>query len=192
VGEKIAAYKKNESYKGVNGANGNKKGKGKARACGSGIREKLEKWVPVKEGEDVEEEEVIYEAYRVSGLGFGSGPIVYVDMSPTGQTTWSTPGFREYHRRMQIFVLLLIEGGSYIDEDEDKWEFVVLYAVRFFCHGELRSSHLTTCFRYERRKRPKESSNTDNPFAYHFVGYTSLYSFFHWPDKIRLRLRYET
>jgi histone acetyltransferase 1 len=42
------------------------------------------------------------------------------------QTTWDTPGFREYHRRMQLFILLYIEGGSYIVEDEDAWEFVVL------------------------------------------------------------------
>lgn len=27
---------------------------------------------------------------------------------------------------MQLFILLFIEGGSYIQEDEDKWEFVVL------------------------------------------------------------------
>ena len=29
---------------------------------------------------------------------------------------------------MQIFILLYIEAGSYIQEDEDKWEFMVLYA----------------------------------------------------------------
>lgn len=28
---------------------------------------------------------------------------------------------------MQIFVLLYIEGGSYIDEEDDRWEFVTLY-----------------------------------------------------------------
>jgi hypothetical protein len=27
---------------------------------------------------------------------------------------------------MQLFILLYIEGGSYIQEDEDKWEFAVL------------------------------------------------------------------
>jgi histone acetyltransferase 1 len=30
---------------------------------------------------------------------------------------------------MQLFVLLYIEAGSYIDEEEDIWEFVVLYVV---------------------------------------------------------------
>jgi histone acetyltransferase 1 len=42
------------------------------------------------------------------------------------QTRLDTPGFKEYHRRMQIFVLLYIEGGSYIDEEDDRWEFVTL------------------------------------------------------------------
>lgn len=42
------------------------------------------------------------------------------------QSTWATPGFREYHRRMQLFILLYIEAGSYIREDEETWEFVVL------------------------------------------------------------------
>lgn len=47
--------------------------------------------------------------------------------NPSVQATWDTPGFKEYHRRMQLFILLYIEGGSYINEDEDPWEFVVLY-----------------------------------------------------------------
>ncbi|KAJ8522636.1 hypothetical protein ONZ45_g777 [Pleurotus djamor] len=78
--------------------------------------------------------------------------------------TWDTPGFKEYHRRMQLFILLYIEGGSYINEDEDSWEFVVLY---------------------EKRKR---RSDPHNVATYHFVGYSSLYPFFHFPESIRLRL----
>ncbi|KAF9505816.1 hypothetical protein BS47DRAFT_1322163 [Hydnum rufescens UP504] len=77
--------------------------------------------------------------------------------------TWETPGFRDLHRRMQLFILLYIEAGSYIQEDEEKWEFLVLY---------------------ERRRR----NNADKTVTYHFVGYTSLYPFFCWPDKVRLRL----
>jgi histone acetyltransferase 1 len=30
--------------------------------------------------------------------------------------------FREYHSRMQLFVLLFIEGSSYIEDDDEKWE----------------------------------------------------------------------
>ncbi|CAK9787123.1 histone acetyltransferase type B [Cutaneotrichosporon oleaginosum] len=76
-------------------------------------------------------------------------------------STWDTPRFREYHRRMQVFVLLYIEGGSYIQEDEDAWEFFTLF---------------------ERRKRPAGG------YSFHFVGYTSVYPFWHYPDQIRLRL----
>ncbi|KAF8810097.1 histone acetyltransferase type B [Phlegmacium glaucopus] len=78
-------------------------------------------------------------------------------------TTWNTPGFREYHRRMQLFVLLYIEAGSYINEEEDTWEFVTLF---------------------EKRKRRDASQEA----TYHFVGYSSLYPFYHFPEKVRLRL----
>lgn len=30
---------------------------------------------------------------------------------------------------MQLFILLYIEAGSYINEEEDPWEFVVLYVL---------------------------------------------------------------
>ncbi|KDQ59621.1 hypothetical protein JAAARDRAFT_33203 [Jaapia argillacea MUCL 33604] len=78
-------------------------------------------------------------------------------------TTWDTPGFREYHRRMQLFILLYIEAGSYINEEEDQWEFVVLFEKR------------------KRRGVPKVET-------YHFVGYSSLYQFYCFPDKVRVRL----
>ncbi|TCD60783.1 histone acetyltransferase 1 [Steccherinum ochraceum] len=76
---------------------------------------------------------------------------------------WDTPGFREYHRRMQIFILLYIEGGSYIEEGEDAWEFVVLYEKR------------------RRRSSP-------DVVTYHFVGYSTLYPFYCFPEKTRMRL----
>ncbi|GAA5945115.1 histone acetyltransferase catalytic subunit HAT1 [Sporobolomyces koalae] len=75
-------------------------------------------------------------------------------------TNWDTPGFKEFHRRAQIFVLLYIEGAQYIDEEDGRWEFVTLFERR-------RSGDSTT---------------------YHFVGYVSFYSFFCWPDTKRLRL----
>ncbi|WVF66901.1 histone acetyltransferase type B catalytic subunit [Kwoniella sp. CBS 6097] len=78
------------------------------------------------------------------------------------KSTWETPGFREYHRRMQLFILLFIEGGSYVHEDEDAWEFITLF---------------------EKRKRPDSDIVT-----YHFVGYVSVYPFWCYPDQVRLRL----
>ncbi|KAH8114246.1 histone acetyltransferase type B catalytic subunit [Phellopilus nigrolimitatus] len=77
--------------------------------------------------------------------------------------TFATPGFREYHRRMQLFILLYIEAGSYIEEDDENWEFVVLY---------------------EKRRR-RDASRTP---TYHFVGYSSLYPFYCFPERVRMRL----
>ena len=39
---------------------------------------------------------------------------------------------KKYHRRMQIFILLYIEAGSYIQEDEEGWEFAVLYVNEIY------------------------------------------------------------
>ncbi|KAG6868216.1 hypothetical protein C0993_006079 [Termitomyces sp. T159_Od127] len=79
------------------------------------------------------------------------------------EATWSTGGFRELHRRMQVFILFYIEAGSYINEDEDSWEFVILY--------------------WKRKRR-----GTPNMATYHFVGYSSLYPFYFFPEKTRMRL----
>ncbi|GLB35455.1 putative catalytic component of the histone acetylase B (HAT-B) complex [Lyophyllum shimeji] len=104
--------------------------------------------------------------------GKGKGTAVPETLDPESEdavvfeayhTTWNTPGFREYHRRMQLFILLYIEGGSYINEDEEAWEFVVLY---------------------EKRKR----RGTPDVATYHFVGYSSLYPFYFFPEKTRMRL----
>lgn len=39
----------------------------------------------------------------------------------------NTKSLKELHYRMRIFILLFIEAGSYIDEDDDRWEFFLLY-----------------------------------------------------------------
>ncbi|KAL8293125.1 hypothetical protein RQP46_000819 [Phenoliferia psychrophenolica] len=132
-GTRIGAYRL-KSDAPVNGK-GKGKGKGKAAAT-SALPERP--WEVVVEGEG-EDDEVLYEAYGA---------------------TWDTPGFKEYHRRMQVFVLLFIEGATYIEEDDPRWEFLTLF---------------------ERRRRGDKVS-------YHFVGFTSFYSFFCWPDTKRLRL----
>jgi histone acetyltransferase 1 len=80
------------------------------------------------------------------------------------QATWDTPGLREYHRRMQIFILFYVEAGSYINEEEEPWEFFILYEKR------------------KRRQSPHSAT-------YHFVGYSSLYNFYCFPEKVRMRLR---
>jgi histone acetyltransferase 1 len=67
------------------------------------------------------EDAVVFEVYHVSII------FLLPRTLPTSvQATWNMPGFKEYHRRMQLFILLYIEAGSYINEDEDIWEFLVL------------------------------------------------------------------
>ncbi|KAF8921043.1 histone acetyltransferase type B catalytic subunit [Mucidula mucida] len=75
--------------------------------------------------------------------------------------TWATPGFRAYHQRMQLFILFFIEAGSFINDEDDQWEFFVLY---------------------EKRKGDGDA------WTYHFMGYSSLYNFYYFPDRTRLRL----
>ncbi|UZJ53920.1 hypothetical protein CBS101457_003240 [Exobasidium rhododendri] len=103
------------------------------------------------------------------GKGRAGGPRVDVEADDANarqfevyHCDWNTPEFREYHRRMQIFTLLFIEGASYIKEDEGNWEFLVLYEVS---------------------KAPQEGVQ-----KYHFVGYTSLYNYWYYPNLTRLRL----
>jgi histone acetyltransferase 1 len=38
------------------------------------------------------------------------------------KSSFSSAKFREYHSRLQVFVLLFIEGSSYIEDDDEKWE----------------------------------------------------------------------
>lgn len=45
----------------------------------------------------------------------------------TCQNSFSNAKFREYHSHMQLFVLLFIEGSSYIEDDDEKWEIYTRY-----------------------------------------------------------------
>lgn len=74
--------------------------------------------------------------------------------------TWDTPGFREWHARAQILTLFFIEGASYIQGDEPNWEFYTVF----------------------------ERVQTEEGEAFHLVGFTSLYRFWCWPGRTRLRL----
>ncbi|XP_071943562.1 histone acetyltransferase type B catalytic subunit-like isoform X2 [Antedon mediterranea] len=72
----------------------------------------------------------------------------------------SLDSFREYHSRMQTFLWFFIDGASYIDTDDDQW----LYYTFF--------------------EKQVEGSST----RYNFVGYMTLYRYYAYPDKIRLRI----
>ncbi|BGP54026.1 hypothetical protein JCM8202_003025 [Rhodotorula sphaerocarpa] len=131
LGKRVGAYRTKE--RGQNG-----KGKGKAESRAGPVLPDRD-WELIEDPDADDKDGVRYEGYW---------------------TNWDTPGFKEYHRRMQIFALFYIEGASYIDEEDGRWEFVTLF---------------------ERRKKGDDVS-------YHFVGYVSFYAFFCWPDTKRLRL----
>ena len=38
-------------------------------------------------------------------------------------------GFREFHDRLQTFVIFFIDAASFIDVDDPKWRFYTVYAV---------------------------------------------------------------
>lgn len=97
LGTKIGAFREQDDQE----VNGKGKGKGKSTSMSCPPRP----WEILPEGDAAEDDEVIFEAYS---------------------SNWETPGFKEYHRRMQIFVLLYIEGAQYIDEEDSRWEFVTL------------------------------------------------------------------
>ncbi len=110
-GHRIAGYKfkpDDDLATAVDGAvNGqaNGKGKGKATEAAGGCKLPERRWVALRAEEQSTEEEVSYEMFA---------------------STWDTPGFKEFHRRAQLFVLLFIEAASYIDEDDPRWSFITL------------------------------------------------------------------
>ncbi|TPX64464.1 hypothetical protein SpCBS45565_g05839 [Spizellomyces sp. 'palustris'] len=74
--------------------------------------------------------------------------------------TFKTPGFKEYHRRLQVFLLWFIEGASFLEENDERWEMALLF---------------------ERQKKDEKS-------IYSIVGYATYYPFFHYPDRLRVRI----
>ena len=42
------------------------------------------------------------------------------------QCTLETPGFIEFHRRLQVLLLWYIDGASFINEDDDRWQALVV------------------------------------------------------------------
>ncbi|KAK7495641.1 hypothetical protein BaRGS_00013088, partial [Batillaria attramentaria] len=71
-----------------------------------------------------------------------------------------TPSFREFHERLQTFILFFIDAASFIDIDDEKWMFYVLF----------------------------EKYMHDGCPAFAVVGYMTVYKYYAYPEKIRPRL----
>jgi len=74
----------------------------------------------------------------------------------------SESGFKEYHERMQPWILFYIDAASYIDFDDANWRFFVVY---------------------ERFKDPDGGEA-----RYAFAGYTTVYQYYAYPANIRPRV----
>ena len=42
------------------------------------------------------------------------------------QVDMTCSGFRDYHERLQTFLLWFIDAASFVDTDDDKWTFYLL------------------------------------------------------------------
>ncbi|KAI8924065.1 acyl-CoA N-acyltransferase [Entophlyctis helioformis] len=77
------------------------------------------------------------------------------------ECTFETPKFKDYHRRLQTFLLWFIEGASFLHEDDLYWRFLLLF---------------------------KKETGASGKQVYRIVGYMSYYPFFHFPDQKRMRI----
>ncbi|KAF8931192.1 acyl-CoA N-acyltransferase [Dissophora ornata] len=76
------------------------------------------------------------------------------------QAKFDTPRFLEYHRRLQCFAVFFIEGASFIEDTDEKWEIRLLF----------------------------ERVSENGQETYNFVGYCTMYPYFYYPDQIRMRI----
>ncbi|KAM9343975.1 histone acetyltransferase type B catalytic subunit isoform 2-T2 [Pholidichthys leucotaenia] len=70
------------------------------------------------------------------------------------------PAFLDYHKRLQTFIMWYIETASFIDTDDDRWDFFLLF----------------------------EKYNKDGETLYATVGYMTVYNYYVYPDKTRPRV----
>ena len=61
-----------------------------------------------------------------------------------------TEGLVEYHEKMQSFILWFIDCASFIDVEDDKWEFFILYEKEVLADDCVRYNFVgyATCYRY--------------------------------------------
>ncbi|XP_069120365.1 histone acetyltransferase type B catalytic subunit-like isoform X1 [Argopecten irradians] len=76
------------------------------------------------------------------------------------KTDITAPGFREYHELLQTFILFFIDAASYIDVDDDRWMFYLLF----------------------------EKYKVDGNPAYAIAGYMTVYNYYAYPEKVRPRI----
>ncbi|XP_077993239.1 histone acetyltransferase type B catalytic subunit-like [Glandiceps talaboti] len=76
------------------------------------------------------------------------------------KTDISVQGFRQYHERLQTFLWWFIDAVSYIDVDDDRWQFYLLF----------------------------EKYIVDGTSQYSIAGYCTVYKYYAYPNKTRPRV----
>jgi len=77
------------------------------------------------------------------------------------QSTTSDQGFKDYHERLQFWIMFYIDAASYIDIDDDRWMFFTLF---------------------------EKYKSADGKTRYAFAGYTTVYRYFAYPENQRPRI----
>nr|CAG4648667.1 EOG090X06NC [Polyphemus pediculus] len=70
------------------------------------------------------------------------------------------PGFRSYHERLQTFLLWYVDAASFIDVDDDRWRFFLVF----------------------------EKYPYDDGHRYAICGYATVYLYYAYPNKTRPRI----
>ncbi|XP_012370931.2 histone acetyltransferase type B catalytic subunit [Octodon degus] len=99
---------------------------------------------------------------------FGTLLHTYSVLSPTGENftfqiykaDMTCRGFREYHERLQTFLMWFIETASFIDVDDERWHYFLVF----------------------------EKYNKDGATLFATVGYMTVYNYYVYPDKTRPRV----
>jgi len=94
-----------------------------------------------------------FEVHPKAGGGPRTYEIYYSDIK--------VPGFKDYHRRLQPWIMFYIDAASYIDDDDDNWRFFLLF------------ERFTT-------------SNGNTRYA--VAGYTTVYQYYAYPEHMRPRI----
>lgn len=66
------------------------------------------------------------------GFKFKLHTLVYAVSAPPLQADITCPGFQEYHERLQTFLMWFIETASFIDADDDRWDFFLMLVPHLF------------------------------------------------------------
>ena len=105
------------------------------------------------------------------------------------QGSFETPGLKEYHARLQFFLLLYIEASSFIDSSDTIWQLLLIFERRQPL-GKAASSAkaVTAAAAAGATMAAAEAAHASSEARYFTTGYTTLYKFFHFPSSYRLRL----